>query len=64
MQIFLPFNFLSKNIKITIYRSVILPVVFMGVKGGRTQRKVSGPGVFHNRVLRRIFGPKRDEVTG
>jgi len=36
----------------------------MGVKLGRSHlgRKV-GLGVFENRVLRRIFGPKKDEVT-
>jgi hypothetical protein len=36
----------------------------MGVKLDLTLREEHRPGVFENRVLRRIFGPKRDEVTG
>jgi hypothetical protein len=36
----------------------------MGVKLGLTLREEHSLKVFHNRVLRRIFGPKRDEVTG
>jgi len=57
-------SLLSKNLKIKIHRTVILPVVLFGcetwsftLRGERTLR------VFENRVLRRIFGPKRDEVT-
>ena len=55
---------LSKNLKIKRYRTIILPVVLHGcetlsliLREERTLR------VFENRVLRRIFGPKRDEVT-
>ena len=56
---------LSKNLKIKMYRTIILPVVYMGVKLGRWRwgRNV-GLRVFENKVLRRIFGPRRDEVTG
>jgi hypothetical protein len=36
----------------------------VGVKPGLTLREEHGLRVFENRVLRRIFGPKRDEVTG
>jgi hypothetical protein len=36
----------------------------MGVKCGVTLREKHGLRVFENRVLRRIFGPKKDEVTG
>jgi hypothetical protein len=36
----------------------------MGVKLGHTLREGHRLRVFENRVLRRIFGPKRDEVTG
>jgi len=54
---------LSKNVKIKIYRSIILPVVLYGCKGWsltlREERKLR---VFENMVLRRIFGPRRDEV--
>jgi hypothetical protein len=55
---------LSKNVKIKIYRTEILPLVFMGVKLGHTLREERRLRVFENRLLRRIFGSKRDEVTG
>jgi len=55
---------LSKNLKIAIYRTVILPVVLYGCETWslalREERKLR---VFGNRVLRKIFGPRRDEVT-
>jgi hypothetical protein len=57
-------SFLSKNIKIKIYRNIILPVVLYGCKTwSLTLREERRLGVIENRVLRRIFGPKRDEVT-
>ena len=56
---------LSKNLKIKIYRTIILPVVLYGCETWtltwREERKLK---VFENMVLRRIFGPRRDEVTG
>ena len=56
---------LSKNLKIKIYRTIILPVVLNGCETWsltlREERKLR---VFENMVLRRIFGPRRDEVTG
>jgi hypothetical protein len=56
---------LSKNLKIKIYRTIILPVVLYGCETWsltlREERKLT---VFENMVLRRIFGPRRDEVTG
>jgi len=56
---------LSKNLKIKIYRTIILSVVLYGCETwSLTSRKEHGPRVFGNRVLRRTFGPKRDEVTG
>jgi len=56
---------LSKNIKIKIYRTIILPVVVYGSETWwLTLREKRRLKVFENRVLRRIFGPKRDEVTG
>jgi hypothetical protein len=55
---------LSKNLKITIYRTIILPVVLCGCDTWLlTLRDEHRLRVFQNRVLRRIFGPKRDEVT-
>ena len=56
---------LFKNLKIKIYRSIILPVVLYGCETWslslREERKLR---VFEKMVLRRIFGPRRDEVTG
>ena len=46
-------------------RTIILPVVLYGCETWalilREERRLR---VFENRVLRRVFGPKRDEVTG
>ena len=51
--------------KIKIYRNIILPVVLYGCETwSLTLREECRLRVFENRVLRRIFGPKRDEVTG
>jgi hypothetical protein len=56
---------LSRNVKVKIYKTIILPVVLYGCETWslmlREEHKLR---VFENRVLRRIFGPKRDEVTG
>jgi hypothetical protein len=55
---------LSKNVKIKIYRTIILPVVLYGCESwSLTLREECRLRVFENKVLRRIFGPKRDEVT-
>jgi len=55
---------LSKNLKIKIYRTIILPVVLCGCETWslilREERKLR---VFENMVLRRIFRTRRDEVT-
>jgi hypothetical protein len=48
-------SLLSKNVKNKIYRTIILPVVL---------REECRLRIFESRVLRRIFGSKRDEVTG
>jgi hypothetical protein len=56
---------LSKNVKIRIYKTIILPVVLYGSETwSLILREEHRLRVFENRVLRRIFGPKRDEVTG
>jgi hypothetical protein len=56
---------LSKNTKIKIYRTIILPGVLYGCETwSLTLRNEHRLRVFENRVLRRIFGSKRDEVTG
>jgi hypothetical protein len=55
----------SKNVKIRIRKTIILPVVLHGCETwSLTLREEHRLRVFENRVLRRIFGPKRDEVTG
>ena len=56
---------LSKNLKIKICRTIILPVVLYGCETwSLTLREERRLRVFENRVLRKVFGPKRDEVTG
>ena len=62
VQNLLSSKLLSKNLKIKIYRTTILPVVLYGCETCslilREERKLR---VFENMVLRRIFGPRRDE---
>jgi len=65
VQNLLSSSLVSKNLKIKIYITIILPVVLYGcetwsltLQEGRKLR------VFENKVLRSIFGPRRDEVTG
>jgi hypothetical protein len=56
---------LSKNIKIGIYKTIILPVVLYGSEiWSLTLREEHRLRVLENRVLRRIFVQKRDEVKG
>ena len=56
---------LSKNLKIKIYRTIILPVVLYGYETwSLTLREERRLRVFESRVLRKVFVPKRDEVTG
>jgi len=56
---------LSNNIKIQIYRNITLPVVLYGCETwSLTLREELRLRLFENRVLRRIFKPKRNEGTG
>jgi hypothetical protein len=56
---------LSRYVKVEIYRTIILPVVFYGCETWSvTFREGHRLRVSENRVLRGTFGPKRDEVTG
>jgi hypothetical protein len=65
VQNLLSSRLLSINVKIKIYKTIILPVVLYGCETlSLTLREEHRLQVFENRVLRRIFGPKRDEVTG
>ena len=65
VQNLLSYSLIFKNIKIKIHSIIILLVVLYGCKTWslilREQRRLR---VSENRLLRRIFGPKKDEVTG
>jgi hypothetical protein len=55
----------SKNAKVRIYKIIILPVVLYRCESwSLILREEHRLRLFENRMLRRIFGPKRDEVTG
>ena len=62
-------SLLYKNINIKIYRTVILPIVLCGcetwslILGQERRLRVFENRVFEKRVVRRIFGTKKDEVT-
>jgi hypothetical protein len=65
VQSLLSSRLLSRNVKIKIYKTIIFPVVLCGCDTWYlTLREEHRLRVFENRVLRRIFGPKKDEVTG
>ena len=61
VQNLLSSSLLSKKLKIKIYRTIILPVALNGCENwSLTLREERRLRVFENRVLRRVFGPKRD----
>jgi len=65
VQNLLSSSLLPKNLKIKMYRTKILPVVLYGCETwSLTLGEECRLRVFENRVLRRVFGPKRYEVTG
>jgi hypothetical protein len=65
VQNLLSSRLLSKNTKIGVHRTINLPAVLYGCETwSLTLREEQRLRVFENRVLRRIFGPKRDEVAG
>jgi hypothetical protein len=52
-------------VKVKIYKTIVLPVILYGCESwSLTLREEHRLRVFENRVLRRIFGPKTDELTG
>jgi len=54
----------SNDAKIVIYRTIILPVILYGRETwSPTMKEDRRLRVFENRVLKRIFGSKRDEIT-
>jgi hypothetical protein len=65
VQNLLSSRLLSKNRKVKIYRTIILPVVLYGCATWslilRVKHKLR---VFKNRMLRKTFGPKTDEAAG
>ena len=64
VQNLLSSSLLSKNLKNKIYRNIILPVVLYGCETwSLTKREEHRLRLFENRVLRRVFGSKRAEVT-
>jgi len=64
VQNILSSSLLSKNLKIKIYRTIILPVLYGCETWSLTLREERRLRVFESRVLRRIFVAKRGEVTG
>ena len=64
VQNLLSSKLLSKNLKIKIYRTIILPILHGCETWSLALREERKLRVFENMVLRRIFGPRRDEVMG
>jgi hypothetical protein len=65
VQSLLSFRLLSRNVKVKIYKPIILPVVLYGCETWSfTLMEENRLRMSENRVLRRMFGSKRDEVTG
>jgi hypothetical protein len=61
----LPSRLLSRNVKLKICETIILPIVLYGCETrSLTLREEHRLRLFENIVQKRIFGPKRDEVTG
>jgi hypothetical protein len=65
VQSLLSSRLVSRNLKVKIYKTIILPVVLYGCETwSLTLRDEHRVRVFENIVLRRIYGRKRDKVTG
>jgi hypothetical protein len=61
----LSYRLLSRNVKVKIYKTIILPVVPYGCETWcLTLREELRLRVFENRVLRKMYGSKRDDVMG
>jgi hypothetical protein len=64
-RIFLSSRLLSANVKIKVYRTIILPDVLYGCETSSLNlREEYRLRVFENSVLRKRFRPRREEVTG
>jgi hypothetical protein len=56
---------LSRNVKVKIYKTIIIPIVLYGCENWYlTLREEHRLRVCEKRILRRLFRPKRDEVPG
>jgi hypothetical protein len=65
VQSLLSSHLLSRNVKVKIYKTIILPVVLYRCETwSPTIREEHRLRVFENRVMRKIFGSKWDQVTG
>jgi hypothetical protein len=65
VQSLLSSRLLSRNVRVKVYKTIILPVVLYGCgTWSLTLREEHRLRVFENRVLRRTFRPQWDEVTG
>jgi hypothetical protein len=64
VQNLLSSSLLPKKLMIKIYRTIILPVVLYGFETWLLTLREERLRVFENRLLRNVFGPKRDGVTG
>jgi hypothetical protein len=65
VQSLLSSRLLSRNVKVKIYKTIILPLVLCGCETwSLILREENRLRVFENRVQRGIFEPKRNEVTG
>jgi hypothetical protein len=64
VQNLLSSRLLLKNVKVRIYRTIILPVALFGCEKWSLTVREEHSLRFENRLLRRIFGAKRDGVTG
>ena len=65
MQNLLSHNLITRNLKIEIYRTIIVPVVLYGCETWWLKvREEHRLRVYEYSVLRKVFGSKRDEVTG
>ena len=61
----LSFRLLSKKLKVNIYKTIILPVVLYSCENlSLTSREEHRLRVLENKVLRKIFKARRDEITG
>ena len=58
----LVFEFATQNLKIKIHRTIISPFLYGCETWSLTLREGRRLRIFENRVLKRMFGPKRDEV--